>query len=358
MQTPNRTLIVGAGLSGILMAWELEKRGVDYEVWQSPDSSLNFASRVAAGMFNPVSFKRLVSVWNAVEHMEIMRKTYLELEEFLNLKGAILHSSPILRVFPNAQYRDLWAKRLDDAHEVSIWLNEIDGVADVGKEGPEEIIAPFGFGIVRDAGWVDLPLLLNSFNSHLQSKGRFFANDWSFNTQTNDTFNRIIDCRGVGASSDLASVGIKVQADHGEVLTLRSRLDTKGMCINRVKWLLPRGDSVFKLGATYKWNIEQSAPTDEGRTELLSSIRPIISPEVFDEFEVLNHESGLRPASTDRRPYAGPVPGNDGLFILNGLGTRGVLVGPATAAHLANHMFDGTPLPQDVSLARLKSLRD
>lgn len=355
MFNSNRSLIVGAGLSGILMAWELEKRGVEYEVWQSPDTSLNSASRVAAGMFNPVSFKRLVPVWNAEEHMKIMRTTYSELETFLSLQGEIIHSSPILRVFPNDQYRDLWTKRLRDSHEVSIWLNDIE--SEIDNKCPEEILAPFGFGIVRDAGWVDLPLLLNSFKSFLESKGRFFTKTWNFNAKPNYPFSRIIDCRGVGASLDLASVGIKVQADHGEVLTLRSNMDTKGMCINRVKWLLPRGKSVFKLGATYKWDIEQSAPTDEGLRELLSSIRPIISSATFDDFEIINHESGLRPASTDRRPYAGRVPGHDSIYILNGLGTRGVLVGPATSAHLANYLYDNIPLPLDVSLSRLKSLK-
>ncbi|PCJ80335.1 MAG: hypothetical protein COA49_08860 [Bacteroidetes bacterium] len=355
MFNSNRSLIVGAGLSGILMAWELEKRGVEYEVWQSPDASLNSASRVAAGMFNPVSFKRLVSVWNAEEHMNIMRRTYSELESFLDIKGKIIHSSPILRVFPNNQYRDLWAKRIKDSHEVSIWLNDIE--AEIDNKCTEEILAPFGFGIVRDAGWVDLPLLLDSFKSFLVSKDRFFTKTWSFNSKLTKSFCRIIDCRGVGASLDLASVGIKIQADHGELLTIRASMDTKGMCINRVKWLLPRGESVFKLGATYKWDIVQSAPTDEGLNELLSSIRPIISSTTFDGLEVLNHESGLRPASTDRRPYAGRVPGYDSIYILNGLGTRGVLVGPATSAHLANHLFDNTPLPLDVSLSRLKTLR-
>ena len=59
---PGKILIVGAGLAGTLTAWELKKRGVDVTLCDNNSSS---ASKVAAGLFNPVSFKRVVEVWNA-----------------------------------------------------------------------------------------------------------------------------------------------------------------------------------------------------------------------------------------------------------------------------------------------------
>ena len=168
-------LIVGSGLSGILMAWELEKRGVDYEVWNSgaksgPES--NSATQVAAGMFNPVSFKRLVEVWNAHEHLNAMRETYQSLEHFLNLQGELFHISPIMRVFPNSQYRDLWSKRLNDAHPVAGFLSEIS------DDCPHDVIAPHGFGVVPEAGWVNLPLLIKSFRLNLELRGKYFEKHW------------------------------------------------------------------------------------------------------------------------------------------------------------------------------------
>jgi glycine oxidase len=345
----DKFLVVGSGLSGILMAWELEKRGADYEVWNSvaksgPES--NSASKVAAGMFNPVSFKRLVEVWNAREHMNAMRKTYQSLESFLNLQGELFHIAPIMRVFPNSQYRDLWSKRLNDTHPVAEFLS------DISDDPPQDIIAPHGFGSVPEAGCVDLPLLIKSFRSNLELRGRFFEKSWNFSTQPTPQFSHIIDCRGVGAAQDLASIGLKIASDHGEVLTIKSPINTNGMCVNRVKWLLPRGDSTFKLGATYKWNVSKSEPTDEGRSELLLALQPIIDPEIFNNFKVTNHASGLRPASTDRRPYAGQVKNLKNTYILNGMGTRGVLVGPTTSSHLANFIFDQTPLPSEVSTSR------
>lgn len=358
----DKFIIVGAGLAGTLMAWELEKRGVNYEVWDapknsskssrtqthsSPSNTSNQASRVAAGMFNPVSFKRIVEVWNAREHMDVMRETYLKIESFLKIPGKILHKSPIMRVFPNSQYRMLWEKRLKDEHTVSQFLRP------VSDEVPDDIVAPHGFGVVPEAGWVDLPLLLDSFRSFLESKGKY--REKTYNSKFDDEFqtSNFIDCRGVGAIEDLVKHNLKIQSDHGEVLTLKSNIKTKNMCVNRVKWLLPRGNHTYKLGATYKWNVVKSQPTEEGRDELLTGIKPIISSEVFDHFEITNQETGLRPASKDRRPYAGKM--NENTYIINGFGTRGVLIGPATAAHLVRFIFEDKELPKEINIARYSS---
>ena len=149
----DKFIIVGAGLAGTLMAWELEKRGINYEVWDSPKILLkssqtpnlsapntsNKASRVAGGMYNPVSFKRIVEVWNAREHLDVMRDTYLKIESYFKLPGKILHTSPIMRVFPNSQYRMLWEMRLKNEHSVSQFLDP------VSDEVPDDILAPHGF---------------------------------------------------------------------------------------------------------------------------------------------------------------------------------------------------------------------
>jgi len=343
------------------MAWELEKRGVNYEVWDSPKNPLkssgtppssaantsNKASRVAGGMYNPVSFKRIVEVWNAREHLDVMRDTYLKIESFLKLPGKILHTSPIMRVFPNSQYRMLWEKRLKDEHTVSQFLKP------VSDDAPDDIVAPHGFGVVPEAGWVDLPLLLDSFRYFLESKGKFIEKTYNSTCDDNLLSSILIDCRGVGATKDLENHNLKIQSDHGEILTIKSNLQTQNMCVNRVKWLLPRGNHIYKLGATYKWNVSNSVPSDEGREELLTSIKPIISSPVFDHFEIMNHETGLRPASKDRRPYAGKIKENT--FILNGFGTRGVLIGPATAAHLVRYIFEDKELPKEINSARYSS---
>lgn len=324
---PRKFLIVGAGLAGTLTAWELRKRGEDFTVYDSGASS---ASRVAAGLFNPVSFKRIIEVWNAEEHMRVMLETYSEIESSIVVK--ILNKMPIMRVFPNEQYRDHWQARIEKKHDVAKWLSPISDTA------PEGVVAPFGVGYVGEAGWVNLPAMIDGVRKILVEEGRFEQRSWSISDGVPQGFDAVIDCRGVGAKVDLNKIGYKLAADHGEVLTMKSEsLDLNGNTLNRVKWLMPFEKETLKLGATYEWGVEESKPTESGKKEIIEALSPALSPDIFDKMELVNHQSGLRPTSHDRRPYVGEI--QPGVFILNGLGTRGVLVAPATVKRLVSNLF-------------------
>ena len=52
-------VVVGRGLAGAMVAWKFAERGCRISWWGDGESG---ASRVAAGMFNPVSFRRVVEV--------------------------------------------------------------------------------------------------------------------------------------------------------------------------------------------------------------------------------------------------------------------------------------------------------
>jgi len=343
LENSQKVLIVGAGLAGTLMAWELLKRKIEFQVWDNGSPS---ASSVAAGMYNPLSFKRLVEVWNATPHMNSVQQTYEELQEFLGITAH--HSTPIIRIFPNDQYRDLWQRRYDTGHDVAKWI----GPALSPEEAPDGVFAPYGFGVVRDAGWVDVAMLIEAMRSFLNKEGRFHVKSWDMSTP--HSFDTVIDCRGVGAKKDLATEGLKLAADHGEILTIKSdTLTTDGKILNRVKWLLPTAPDTFKLGATYEWNVADSKPTVKGKKELLQAIAPILSKDITEGFTIINHESGLRPTSHDRRPFIGGSKDNKGIYILNGLGTRGVLIGPSVTNQLASHIFDCLELSKEINTKRV-----
>ena len=114
-------------------------------------------------------------------------------------------------------------------------------------------------------------------------------------------------------------------------------LDLNGNTLNRVKWLMPFEKETFKLGATYEWGVKKSEPTESGKKEIIEALSSAISQEIFDKMALVNHQSGLRPTSHDRRPYVSEI--QPGVFALNGLGTRGVLVAPATVKRLVSKLF-------------------
>ena len=74
--------IVGQGVAGTLLAFELERRGVDYRVI---DVGVNHSSAVAAGIMNPVVFRRLTKSWMLDDCWDLAINTYKELYE-INLR--------------------------------------------------------------------------------------------------------------------------------------------------------------------------------------------------------------------------------------------------------------------------------
>ena len=191
---PKKVLIVGDGLAGTLMAWECVKRGLIFEQWSNGSPA---ASDVAAGMFNPVSFRRILPQWDAANHAARARIAFQGIEKSLGI--ALWHEVPIIRVFPDAQYASLWAERASGTHEVSPFIETLSR----GDLHPS-IHAPHGAGLVRESGWVDVQLLTEKSRKHWQRQGQWKAAAWCMEDGCPSEFDAVMDCRGVGAVDDLA----------------------------------------------------------------------------------------------------------------------------------------------------------
>ncbi|MSU51811.1 MAG: FAD-binding oxidoreductase [Opitutaceae bacterium] len=82
---PTPIVIVGQGLAGTLLAWELERNGVDFAIIDA-GSSWGKASAVATGIINPITGQRLVKSWRVDELLPLARAAYRELEAQLGLE--------------------------------------------------------------------------------------------------------------------------------------------------------------------------------------------------------------------------------------------------------------------------------
>lgn len=74
-------LVVGQGLAGTMLAFEMLGQNLDFKIISSPLKSK--ASLVAAGMINPLVFKRLTKSWLADELLPVMESRYKYLESLL-----------------------------------------------------------------------------------------------------------------------------------------------------------------------------------------------------------------------------------------------------------------------------------
>lgn len=91
-------LIIGAGLAGLSLAYQLKKKGHSILLL---DKGENFSSTIAAGMVNPMVFRRMNKSWRLDEFMPIAIEFYKELELLLKVK--FYHPVPIYRCFSSQQ---------------------------------------------------------------------------------------------------------------------------------------------------------------------------------------------------------------------------------------------------------------
>ena len=105
---------------------------------------------------------------------------------------------------------------------------------------------------------------------------------------------------------------------------------------------------MYKVGATYDWKDKTNTPTEEGKQELIEKLSELISC----DFEVVKHFAGVRPTVKDRRPLVGTHPEYSHLHVLNGLGTRGVMLGPYLANELFQHIEKNIPLEKEIDIIR------
>ena len=113
-------------------------------------------------------------------------------------------------------------------------------------------------------------------------------------------------------------------------------------------FLIPLGDDLYIVGATYEWKDLSNAATTKAKDELLNKLKKLINC----EFEVVNQVAGIRPTVKDRRPLVGQHETYKNMYVLNGLGTRGVMIGPYVAKQLFDFIENNIPLENEIDIAR------
>ena len=77
-----KILIVGAGISGSILAYRFLKKNCQVSL---VDSGENFSSRVAAGQINPLVFRRMTLSWRVHDFLPAASAFYGQIEQELSL---------------------------------------------------------------------------------------------------------------------------------------------------------------------------------------------------------------------------------------------------------------------------------
>lgn len=340
-----KILIIGGGLAGVCLGHELLRKNCNPTII---DDGVNHSSAVAAGMINPMTFRKMVKTWMGDELIPFLLDFYKDLEH--KTGEHFLFDRTIRRAFSTAHERKLWIERQSDDE----YLNYIYPVE---ESTPDYVKEQFGTGIVKCPGYVDSKIFLNANQDYLFNKGVLLKEKFDFNKLELDNhfyngekYDKIVFAEGYRALNNPYFNYLPLEPTKGEVLTLDIKGVDKTEIVNRKCFVLPTHDGRFKLGATFTWKTTDYSLTEAAREELLAQYTDLIDK----DFEIIDHEAGIRPTVSDRRPLIGEHPEHKGIYIFNGMGTKGYMIAPYFSRHFVEHLVDGTDLMDEVNISRFK----
>lgn len=341
-------IIVGAGLAGISFAETAFLEGKSFTVVS--DDSQN-SSVVAAGIYNPVILKRFSLPMDSKKHLEYIKPFYSGIEKRLAIKFD--HDLPAYRKLYSVEEQNNWFEASDKINLTPFLSTQLVHTK------YEHLPAPYGFGKVLHTGYVDTEVLLTSYHKFLFENGNLLKETFDFSQlKVNDEYvaykdvkaKHIIFAEGFGIHNNPYFHYLPLDGTKGELLVIKAPLLHLDVAVNAGIFILPLGNDLYKVGATYEWYDKTDIPTEAGKSELVNKLDEIITC----DYEVIQHFAGIRPTVKDRKALIGTHPKFKNVHLLNGLGTRGVMLGPPMAKELYDSIINGNIIDRSVNLIRFK----
>lgn len=339
-------IIVGVGLAGISFCEQLKANNKSFVVF---DDKSQKSSTVAGGLYNPVVLKRFTSVWKSEEQIDLALHVYFNIEKELDVK--LDYKIPVYRKFASLEEQNDWFTA-SDKPRLTQYLS-----TDLIKNSNKAIDAPFSFGEVLTTGRVDVKTLIQTYKKDLMTSGLLFENtfDYSILETTNIGVKyqdieakHIVFAEGFGVTKNPFFSYLPLVPTKGELLTIHAPGLNMDFVLKAGVFLIPLGKDLYTVGATYDWNDTSHKVTDKAKSELLEKLNKVIQC----DFEVVKQVAGIRPTVKDRRPLVGKHPEHKNMYVLNGLGTRGVMIGPYVANALFKFIELKTPLENEIDIER------
>ena len=340
-------IVVGQGLAGTILTYRLQSEGKTVLVIDKHREATS--SKVAPGAYNPMVLKRFTPCWNVDEQLEPLYSFISDFEQ--KFQVTIHEPIKLHRLFKSVLEQNLWMEK-SEKKSLSTFMNP-NFIPNTNKF----IEADYGFGEVKHSGRVKLAKMISTFKEHLVKQDCLLDQDFDFSdlsysddsvTYKSFTAGKIIFCEGHRLSLNPLFNYLPLMRTKGELLTVRMKgLDLKEHLKSSVS-ILPLGNDLYKVGATFNWDEKDEICTEKAKVDLLARLSTFVNIPV----EVVEHQAGLRPTVKDRRALIGQHPKFKSLFVFNGLGARGLLISPLLSKEFVQYLEEGTSLNSEVNINR------
>ena len=339
-------IIVGLGLAGLAFVEKLIQAKKSFIVFEDDSQT---SSLVAGGVYNPVILKRFSPVWNAKEQLAIALPFYEHLEKKFNT--TLDQKFVIKKAFKSTEDQNNWFAAFDKPTVAPFLEDNLDENTYSG------VVGSHYFGNVKEGGRIDTHKLVETYRYYLKKNHwirfeKFYHNDLLFEGNlaiyNNLQASKIVFCEGFGVKQNPYFNHLPLEEVKGEIITIHAPKLEIDFLLKSTLFVLPLGNHRYKVGATFNHKDKTSIPSIEGKEELVEKLKKVITV----PYEIIDQSAGIRPAVKDRRPLVGVHDKYPQLAILNGLGTRGVMIAPSMAKELYGLLEEGINLDPEINCDR------
>lgn len=339
-------IIVGQGIAGTVLAFSCLQNGLSVHIIDS--GKTDNASRAAAGLYNPVTGRKMVKTWLADELFSYLIDFYSDHEKFLD--SQFLFPTPIYRPFINVEEQNDWLGNSSNP-QYQPFIQSVE----TKSKNIHEILDPFGGLVLDKCGYLDLPVFLDSARTYFSSKGIYQMELFDINKmKTEEDYlaygdivgERVIFCEGTDVERNPFWSHLKFRPVKGEVMDIETE-KIPNLIVNRGVFMIPK-EGYIRVGSTYDNKDLSKEVTVKGINSLKEKLEKIFK----GEYRIIRSWAGIRPATYDRRPFIGFHPENKKVGIFNGFGAKGVSLAPFFAKLFVENIMSGKALPAEVSVDR------
>ncbi|MFU8790372.1 MAG: NAD(P)/FAD-dependent oxidoreductase, partial [Methylobacter sp.] len=229
-------LIIGQGLAGSLLAWELMQRGCKVIVI---DNGQENASQVAAGLVNPITGMRLVKSADVDTLLPTAKQCYAHLADFFQQTFYI--EKPMLRLLASENEFNHAAKRLNNP-AYQDYLGSL--------QPPDASLKSFGFLEQKQTAYLLTRPLLNCLKAYFIAQNSYRQAEFDQRDLQLQAIHakKIIFCEGYQARQNHWFSWLPFQAVKGEILTLAHQSELPDKILNNGHWLIPLNAGQIRIG--------------------------------------------------------------------------------------------------------------
>jgi glycine/D-amino acid oxidase-like deaminating enzyme len=339
-------LLIGQGISGTWLSYYLQKAG--YSCILIDQVKENSASRVAAGMINPVTGRRIVKTWMIDELLSFAFQAYKELEKELEIRA--IEEKKVVDFFPTVQMKMAFEKAFVESDQ---YLS----LPDTENDYQHSFQYDFGYGMINPCYLVFLQNILPAWRKKLENdnaiRDEYF--DISRLELKDDSVNygdiqakHIIFCDGFEGATNPWFKLLPYAPNKGEILWIEAPDLPANAIFKKGITVSPWEKNIFWAGPSYEWDFTDANTSQQFYDKTVATLQHWLKV----PFKVVDHRASLRPANLERRPFVGFHPLHPKIGIFNGMGTKGCSLAPYFAKQFVDSIHNGASLLPEADVKR------